>query len=128
MKIGDRLYKQFIKSKNNQTREIKQAAFKKYQNKVTDLFRISRQSLYQNYFSGKIRKTQRHYDKESMKLFIQKKAGKTNSSSSLLINQKPVTNQKDMAEHFNIFSHPLVKIFKKVVSNRATQDTFSSLK
>ena len=52
MKIGDRLYKQFIKSKNNQTREIKQAAFKKYQNKVTDLFRISRQSLYQNYFSG----------------------------------------------------------------------------
>ena len=80
MKIGDRLYKQFIKSKNNQT------------------------------------------------LIYSKKAGKTNSSSSLLINQKPVTNQKDMAEHFNIFSHPLVKIFKKVVSNRATQDTFSSLK
>ena len=51
MKIGDRLCKQFIKSKNNQNREIKQAAFKKYQNKVTDLIRISRKSLYQNYFS-----------------------------------------------------------------------------
>ena len=34
LKIRDKLYKQFIKSKNNQTHEIKQAAFKKYQNKT----------------------------------------------------------------------------------------------
>ena len=33
MKIRDKLCKQFIKSKNNQTCEIKQAAFKKYRNK-----------------------------------------------------------------------------------------------
>ena len=38
-------YKQFIKSKNNQTREIKQAAFQKYKNKA-DLLRISRQTHY----------------------------------------------------------------------------------
>ena len=44
MKIRDKLYKQFIKSKNNQTHEIKQAAFKKYRNKITDLLRISKQS------------------------------------------------------------------------------------
>ena len=31
--------------------EIKQAIFKKYQNKIPDLFRISRQSHYQEYFS-----------------------------------------------------------------------------
>ena len=51
MKIRDKLYKQFIKSKNNQTHEIKQAAFKKYRNKITDLLRISKQSHYQKYFS-----------------------------------------------------------------------------
>ena len=33
MRIRNKLYKQFIKPKNNQTREIKQAAFKKYRNK-----------------------------------------------------------------------------------------------
>ena len=33
MKIRNKLYKQFIKSKNNQTSEIKQAAFKKYRKK-----------------------------------------------------------------------------------------------
>ena len=31
--------------------EIEQAAFKKYQNKIPDLLRISRQSHYQEYFS-----------------------------------------------------------------------------
>ena len=51
MKIRDKLYKQFIKSKNNQTREIKQVAFKKYRNKITDLLQISRQSHCQKYFS-----------------------------------------------------------------------------
>ena len=51
MKIRDKLYKQFIKSKNSQTREIKQAAFKKYRNKIIDLLRRSRQSYYQKYFS-----------------------------------------------------------------------------
>ena len=49
VKIRDKLYKQFIKSRNNQTREIKPAAFKRYQNKITDL-RKSRQSHYQKYF------------------------------------------------------------------------------
>ena len=34
MQIRAKLYKKFIKSKNNQTHKIKQAAFKKYQNKL----------------------------------------------------------------------------------------------
>ena len=50
IEITHKLYKQFIKSKNNQTRQIKQATFKKYRNKITP--RISRQSLYQKYFSN----------------------------------------------------------------------------
>lgn len=33
--------------------------------------------------------------------YLFKKAGKTNSSSSWLINQKSVTNQQDMTEHVN---------------------------
>ena len=51
MKITDRSFKQFIKSKNNQTRKIKPATFKNYQKKLTVLLRISRQSHYQQYFN-----------------------------------------------------------------------------
>ena len=58
-----------------------------------------------------IRKTQRHYGKESMKLFI-KKAGKTNNPSFLRINQKSLTNKRWLNTLIS-FSLPLVKIFKK---------------
>ena len=34
MQIRAKLYKKFIKSKNNQTHKMKKAAFKKYQNKL----------------------------------------------------------------------------------------------
>ena len=36
-------------------------------------------------------------------LYSKKKIGKTCIPSSLLINQKSVTNQQDMAEHFSNF-------------------------
>ena len=62
----------------------------------------------------KIRKTQRHYGKESMKLFIQKKASKTNNPSSLLIHQKSVTNQQGMAEHFNNFFTSIGKNLQEI--------------
>ena len=78
MKIRDKLYKQFIKSKINQTCKIKQAAFKKYRNKITDLLRISKvDSLIMRNILAIIRKMQMLYGKESMKLFIQKKMVKT---------------------------------------------------
>ena len=102
MKIRDKLYKKFIKSKNNQTREIKQAAFKKYRNKITDLLWTSRQSYYQKYFSDN-KKNAQALGQGIHEIIYSKKAAKTNSSSSLLINQKSITNQQDMAEHFNNF-------------------------
>ena len=50
-----------------------------------------------------------------LKLFIPKKAGKTNSPSSLLINQKSVTNRKDMAEHFNNFFTSIGKNLQETI-------------
>ena len=38
-----------------------------------------------------------------MKSFIQKKLLKQTKPSSLLINQKSITNQQDLAKHFNNF-------------------------
>ena len=64
MKIRNKLYKKIIKSKNNQIPEIKQAAFRKFQNKIADLLLMFRNILVL------IRKIHTHYGQESMKLFI----------------------------------------------------------
>ena len=101
MKIRDKWYKQFIKSKNNQTCKIKEAVFKKYWNKITDLLQISRQSHYQKYFSDN-KKNVKALWQGIHEIIYSNNAGKTNNPSSLLINRKPETNQQDMmAEHFN---------------------------
>ena len=92
MKIRDKLYKQFIKPKNYLTREIKQASLKKYRNKIIDLLRISRQSQYRKYFSDNKRNAKGLWQ-GIHEISYSNKAGKTNNPSSLLINQKSVTNQ-----------------------------------
>ena len=78
MKIRDKLYKQFIKSKNNEIREIKQTAFKTYRNKITDLLQTSRQSHYQKYFSDN-KKNAKALSQGIHEIIYSKKAGKTNN-------------------------------------------------
>ena len=50
IKVRDKLFKEFIRSKIPQERECKYSAFKKYRNKIIGLLKISRQSYYKNYF------------------------------------------------------------------------------
>ena len=114
MKIRDKLYKQFIKSKNNQTREIKQAAFRKYRNKITDLLQISRQTHYQKYFSDNTKNTKALWQ-GIHEIIYSKKAGETNNPSSLLINQKFATNQQDMTENFNNFFTSIGKNLQETI-------------
>ena len=113
VKIRDKLYKQFIKSKNNQTREIKQAAFKRQQNKITDL-RESGQSHYQKYFSDN-KKNAKALWPVIHEIIYSKKPGKTNSPFFLLINQKYVANQQDMAEYFNNFFTSIGKNLQETI-------------
>ena len=51
IKVRDKLYKEFIRSKIRQECEYKYSAFKKYRNKITGLLKISRQSYYENSFN-----------------------------------------------------------------------------
>ena len=50
IKVRDKLFKEFIRSKIPQERECKYSAFKRYPNKSIGLLKISRQSYYKNYF------------------------------------------------------------------------------
>ena len=114
MKIRNKLYKQFIKSKSNRTREMKQAVFKKYRNKIIELLQISRQSYYQKYFSDN-KKNAKALWLGIHEIIYSKKSGKTNSPSSLLLNQKSVTNQQDMAENFNNFFTFIGKNLQEII-------------
>ena len=65
---------------------------------------MSRESYYQKYFSDdNNKKNAKALGQGIHEIIYSKKAGKTNRPSSLLINQKFVTSQQDIAEHFNNF-------------------------
>ena len=59
--------------------------------------------------------------------YLFKKAGKKNNPSSLLINQKSVTNQQDMAEHFNNFFTSIGKNLQETIP-RTRKDYVQYLK
>ena len=50
MKIRDKFYRQMNQAKSKQQKLPKHNSYKKYRNKITELLRISKQTLYQNYF------------------------------------------------------------------------------
>ena len=75
IKVRDKLNKEFIRPKIPQEREYKYSAFEKYRNKRTGLFKISRQSHFQNYFNEN-KKIQEPCGKGSMKLYILKRLTK----------------------------------------------------
>ena len=80
IKVRDKLYKEFIRSKIRQEREYKYSAFKKYRNKITGLLKISRQSTMKT-LSMKTKKFEKQKNekpcgKGSMKLYILKRLTK----------------------------------------------------
>ena len=113
IKVRDKLYKKFIRSKIPQERESKYSAFKKYRNKLIGLLKISRQSHYQNYFNEN-KKNSRALWQGINEIINSKKADKTNSPSSLLVHNETLTNIPQMAEHFNEYFTSIGKNLKKV--------------
>ena len=111
IKVRGKLYKEFIRSKIPQEREYKYSAFKKYRNKLIGLLKISRQSHYQNYFNEK--KNSRALWQGINEIIYSKKAYKTNSPSSLLVDNKTITNIPQMTEHFNQYFTSIGKNLQK---------------
>ena len=50
IKARDRLYKDMIRTKIIQLRQIKERSFKKYRNRIVYLMKINRKSHYQRFF------------------------------------------------------------------------------
>ena len=58
MKIRDKFYRQMNQAKSKQQKLPKHNSYKKYRSKITELLRISKQTLYQNYFEKNNKKLQ----------------------------------------------------------------------
>ena len=50
IEVRDKLYKQGIKQKDAILKNKKQMLYKRYHNKIVDLFKITKEAYYKNYF------------------------------------------------------------------------------
>ena len=98
--IRDKLYKEMIKEKNVLTKVLKHESFKKYQNQIINLLRISKQTHYNKFF----KENKKNCPKNKKKL---------NTPTSLIDEGKIKTNSKDIVEHFNKFFTKIDKYTKE---------------
>ena len=121
IKVRDKLYKEFFRPKVPQELECKYSAFTKYRNKLIGLLKINMQSHYQNYFSES-KKNSRALWQGINEIIYSKKAHKTDSPSSLLVDNETITNISQMAEHFNQYFTSTGENIQKVFHQ--LKDTF----
>ena len=111
------------KGKRSTDENRKTKKFKKYQNKITDLLKTSKQAHYHKYFEEN-KKNYRALWIGVKELVYSKNKNKTNSPSSLIQDGKTITDQKHFAEHFNNFFTSIDKKLQKDIP--PTKKHFSS--
>ena len=99
--IRKKLYKEMIKEKNVLTKLLKHESFKKYRNQIINVLSASKQTHYNKYFENK--KSCRAIWIDIFELISSKNKKKLNSPTSLIDEEKIITNSKNIAEHFNKF-------------------------
>ena len=99
--IRDKLYKEMIKEKNILTKVLKHESFKKYRNQIINLLRVSKQTHYNKFFEENKKNCRAIWT--GINEIICPKNKKLNSPTSLIDEQKIITNSKNIAEHFNKF-------------------------
>ena len=103
IKVRDNLYnRNVIDQKHPKNVNTNTVLLKKYRNKLIGILKISRQSLNQNYFNENNKNSRASWQGISEIIYSKiKKAHKTNSPSSLLVDNETIANIPQMTEHFN---------------------------
>ena len=111
------------KGKRSTDKNRKHKKIKKYRNKVPDLLKTSKHAHYHKYFEEN-KKNCRALWIGINEIVYSKNKNKTNSPSSLIQDDKTITDQKHIAEHFSNF---FISIGKKLQKNiPPTKEHFSS--
>ena len=108
IKTKNKLYKKFMKSKSKDD----QLQFNKVKNEITSLTRKSKQDYYKKYFDKHSKNSKKIWN--GIKEIINLKQKSSSLPTSLIDNGKFLSNQKDVANHFNsYFSDIAENILKK---------------
>ena len=108
IKTKNKLYKKFMKSKSKDD----QLQFNKVKNEITSLTRKSKQDYYKKYFDKHSKNSKKIWN--GIKEIINLKQKSSSLPTSLINNGKFLSNQKDVANHFNsYFSDIAGNILKK---------------
>ena len=112
IKQRDKVYKEMIKAKNSQTKQLKLSLYKKYRNIIVDLLKKSKESYYRKYFEDNKRNCKKVWNGINEIMYSKSKAN-TWESNCLLINGKAVSHPKYIAEHLNDYVTSISKELQK---------------
>ena len=113
IKVKDRLYRDMIRTKNIQLRQIKEKYFKKYRNKIVDYIKISRKSHYEKFFEENKRNSKAIWQGIHDIIYF-KKNNRINTPSPLLIEGNTIIDSQDISEHFDNFFISTGQDLKKI--------------
>ena len=100
IKERDKIYKDMIKAKNLQTKELKFSLYKKYRNIIVDLLKKSKESHYRKFFEDNKKNCKAVWNGINEIIYSKSKV-KSWEPSCILINCRAVSQPENIAEHFN---------------------------
>ena len=99
IKQRDKIYKEIIKVKNSQTKQLNFSFYKKYLNIIVDLLKNSKESYYKKYFEDKKKqKNCKAVRNRINEIMCSKSKVKASEPNCLLINGRAVSQSKCIAE------------------------------
>ena len=127
IKRSDTLYKETITEKDSQKKIQKHEAYRKYQNKIVDSLKVSKQTHYKKYFEGNRKNCKVLWDCIHQIIYSKKKKDNT-SPSPLLMNEQIFTDKLNIAGNFKKAGNRLERSYKiRYIQRTETTHTISKV-
>ena len=115
IKRRDKLYKKFIKAKNEDSRNFYHITYKELRNQIVNVCRQSKNNYYQHYFMENANNLKKTW--KGIKSIISINSSVKVEPSSLVIEDKLITDHKQIAEEFNKYFSTIAKKLRKNINN-----------
>ena len=107
IKIKNKLYKQFCKATNPESRKQLHESFKNYRNLTITLTRISKEKYYKSFFEDNKKDSKKVW--EGIRSINNVKNEKSSNNISLNIDNETITDDLTISTHFNNFFTSVAK-------------------
>ena len=112
MKQRDKLFNQLTKLKNNERREVTNLQYKKLRNDIVEQTKDSKSNFYKHYFEENNKNLRKIW--QGIRQIINIKSKQSDIPTSITVNNKQITNPKEISNSFNdYFSNIADSILKE---------------